>query len=85
MFTDDIKLPNMIYGKLLLSPVPHAKILSIDTSKALKFPGVKAILTGKDVTDISYGTSPPRYDENVLAKDKVRYVGDVVAAVTAVD
>jgi 4-hydroxybenzoyl-CoA reductase subunit alpha len=85
LYTDDIKLPNMIYGKLLLSSVPHAKIKSIDTKKALDLPGVKAILTGADVTDISYGTSPPRYDENVLAKDKVRYVGDVVAAVAAVD
>jgi 4-hydroxybenzoyl-CoA reductase subunit alpha len=46
---------------------------------------VKVILTGTDVTDLTYGTSPPRYDENVLAKDKVRYVGDVVAAVAAVD
>ena len=72
IYTDDIKLPNMIYGKLLLSPVPHAEIKSINTKKALELPGVKAILTGEDVTDISYGTSPPRYDENVLAKDKVR-------------
>ncbi|NNG26328.1 MAG: 2Fe-2S iron-sulfur cluster binding domain-containing protein, partial [Ignavibacteriaceae bacterium] len=85
LFTDDIKLPNMIYGKLLLSPVPHAKIKSISTKRALELQGVKAILTGEDVTDISYGTSPPRYDENVLAKDKVRYVGDVIAAVAAVN
>lgn len=85
LYTDDIKLPNMIYGKLLLSPLPHAKIKSIDTKKASELPGVKAILTGADVTDIFYGTSPPRYDENVLAKNKVRYVGDVVAAVAAID
>jgi 4-hydroxybenzoyl-CoA reductase subunit alpha len=85
LYTDDITLPNMIYGKLLLSPVPHAKIKSINTKKAKSLPGVKLILKGEDVTDISYGTSPPRYDENVLAKDRVRYVGDVVAAIAAVD
>ncbi|MCW9097274.1 MAG: 2Fe-2S iron-sulfur cluster-binding protein, partial [Ignavibacteriaceae bacterium] len=85
IYTDDIVLPNMIYGKLLLSPLPHAKIKSIKTEKAKALPGVKVILTGADVTDLTYGTSPPRYDENVLAKDKVRYVGDVVAAVAAID
>ena len=85
IYTDDIVLPNMIYGKLLLSPLPHAKIKSINTEKAKVLPGVKVILTGADVTDLTYGTSPPRYDENVLAKDKVRYVGDVVAAVAAID
>lgn len=85
IYTDDIVLPNMIFGKLLLSPLPHAKIKSIDTSEALKIPGVKAVLTGKDVPEITYGTSPPRYDENILAINKVRYVGDVIAAVAAVD
>ncbi len=84
-YTDDIVLPNMIYGKLLLSPVPHAKIKSINTDKAKALPGVKVVLTSKDVPGISYGTSPPRYDEHVLAKDKVRFIGDVVAAVAAVD
>lgn len=84
-YTDDINLPNMIYGKLLLSTVPHARIKSINIDKAKSLPGVKVILTGADVTDISYGTSPPRYDEFVLAKDKVRFVGDVVAAVAAID
>ena len=85
IYTDDIVLPNMIYGKLLLSPLPHAKIKSINTEKAKTLPGVKVIFTGADVTDLTYGTSPPRYDENVLAKDKVRYVGDVIAAVAAID
>jgi 4-hydroxybenzoyl-CoA reductase subunit alpha len=85
IYTDDIVLPNMIYGKLLLSPLPHAKIKYINTEKAKSLPGVKVILTGADVTDLTYGTSPPRYDENVLAKEKVRFVGDVVAAVAAVD
>ncbi len=85
IYTDDIKLPNMIYGKTLLSPHAHAKIISIDASKARELDGVKVVLTGADVPDLTYGTSPPRYDENILAKDKVRYVGDVVAAVAAVD
>jgi 4-hydroxybenzoyl-CoA reductase subunit alpha len=85
IYTDDIVLPNMIYGKLLLSPHPHARIKSINVEKAKTLTGVKVILTGADVTDITYGTSPPRYDENVLAKNKVRYVGDVVAAVAAID
>jgi 4-hydroxybenzoyl-CoA reductase subunit alpha len=84
-YTDDIVLPNMIYGKLLLSPVPHAKIKSINTDKAKALPGVKVVLTGEDVPGITYGTSPPRYDEYILAKDKVRFVGDVVAAVAAID
>jgi 4-hydroxybenzoyl-CoA reductase alpha subunit len=85
VYTDDITLPRMIYGKLLLSPVPHARIKSIDVSKAAALPGVHGVMTGADVPDVTYGTSPARYDETVLAKDKVRYVGDVVAAVAAVD
>ncbi|MCK9423405.1 MAG: molybdopterin-dependent oxidoreductase [Bacteroidales bacterium] len=85
LYTDDITLPNMIYGKLLLSSVPHARILSIDTSRAKVLPGVKVVLTGADVPDVRWGTSPPRYDETILAKDKVRFVGDVVAAVAAID
>jgi 4-hydroxybenzoyl-CoA reductase subunit alpha len=85
IYTDDITLPSMIYGKFLLSPHAHAKIISINATKAKSMPGVKVVLTGVDVPDITYGTSPPRYDETVLAKDKVRFVGDVVAAVAAVD
>ncbi|MDP1623256.1 MAG: molybdopterin-dependent oxidoreductase [Bacteroidales bacterium] len=85
VYTDDISLPNMIYGKLLLSAVPHAKIVSIDTSKAKALAGVKVVLTGADVPDVRWGTSPPRYDETILAKGKVRFVGDVVAAVAAID
>ncbi|MFH0866162.1 MAG: molybdopterin cofactor-binding domain-containing protein [Bacteroidota bacterium] len=85
LFTDDISLPGMIYGKLLLSPVAHANIKSINTKKALELPGVKVILTGADVPDVRWGTSPPRYDETILAKGKVRFVGDVVAAVAAIN
>jgi 4-hydroxybenzoyl-CoA reductase alpha subunit len=84
-YTEDIILPNMLVGKTLLSPHAHAKIISINTEKAKALPGVKVILTGKDVPDVNYGTSPPRYDENILAKDKVRFVGDVIASVAAED
>ncbi|MDO8632755.1 MAG: molybdopterin-dependent oxidoreductase, partial [Phycisphaerales bacterium] len=85
IYTADIHLPNMIYGKILGSTVAHGRIKRIDTSKAESLPGVLAIITGADVPDTEYGVSPARYDEYVLAKDKVRYVGDEVAAVAAVD
>ncbi|MCP3902252.1 MAG: molybdopterin-dependent oxidoreductase [Planctomycetes bacterium] len=84
-YTADISLPNMAHGKLLGSPIAHGVITRIDTSKAAALPGVLAILTGKDVTDTKHGVSPARYDEDVLAKDKVRHVGDPIAAVAAVD
>ena len=84
-YADDITLPNMLYGKILTSPFPHAKIVRIDISKAEALPGVKAILTGTDVPDTLYGVSPARYDEHILAKEKVCHIGDKVAAVAAVD
>jgi len=85
VFTDDMRLPGMLYGKILTSPHAHARILKIDTSRAEALEGVKAVITAADVPDTFYGVSPARYDEQVLAKDKVRYVGDEVAAVAAVD
>ncbi|MEE9167504.1 MAG: molybdopterin cofactor-binding domain-containing protein [Candidatus Neomarinimicrobiota bacterium] len=84
-FTDDISLPNMLHGKILTSTLPHARIVKIDARKAEALPGVKAILTGNDVPDVLYGVSPARYDEHILAKEKVCYVGDEIAAVAAVD
>ncbi len=84
-FTADFYFENMLYGKILHSPLAHGRIKNIDTSQAEALPGVKLVLTGKDVPDITYGVSPARYDEHVLAKDRVRYVGDEVAAVIAVD
>ncbi len=65
--------------------MPHANIISIDTKAAEALPGVQAVLTGADVPDITWGTSPARYDENILAQKKVRYVGDPVAVVAAID
>jgi len=85
VFTDDIRLPGMLFGKILTSPHPHARVLKVDTSRAESLEGVKAVLTAADVPDTFYGVSPARYDEQVLAKDRVRYVGDEVAAVAAVD
>jgi 4-hydroxybenzoyl-CoA reductase subunit alpha len=85
VFTDDIALPGMLYGKILTSPHAHARISSVDTSRAEALEGVKAVLTAADVPETFYGVSPARYDEQVLAKDRVRYVGDEIAAVAAVD
>ena len=85
LYTADISLPRMVHGKILGSPIAHGRIKRIDTSKAMALPGVLAVITGEDVPDTQYGVSPARYDEYVLAKDKVRHVGDKVAAVAAID
>ena len=88
LYTDDIKLPGMLYGKILRSPVPHARIVHIDVSKALALPGVKCVITGEDTPKIKYGNwrlFPDTQDEYPLAVDRVRFVGDEVAAVAAVD
>ncbi len=84
-YTADISLPNMLHGKILGSPVAHARVKRVDASKAAALEGVVAVITGADVPDTQYGVSPARYDEYVLAKDKVRHVGDPVAAVAAAD
>src|SRR5216110_3331445 len=81
-FADDLFLPRMLYAKLLRSPHPHAKIVRIDTTKAARLAGVKAVLTGKDLP-IPFGILPVSQDEHALAPDKVRFVGDPVAAVAA--
>ncbi|MBL4683152.1 MAG: molybdopterin-dependent oxidoreductase [Nannocystaceae bacterium] len=83
-YTDDIKLPGMLHAKIKRSPHPHAKIISIDASRALAMPGVYAVVTGKDFP-IPYGIIPWTPDETALAVDKALYVGDGVAAVAAVD
>jgi 4-hydroxybenzoyl-CoA reductase alpha subunit len=87
-YTFDLVLPNMLYGKILRSPYPHAKILNIDTSKAEKMIGVKAVVTGKDSLGVKQGIwrrFPELCDEEILARSKVRYIGDPVAAVAAID
>ena len=84
IYADDITLPRMLYGKLLGSRRPHARILSIDTSKAKAIPGVKAIITGEDLP-VKYGILPVSEDEYPLEIDRVRFVGDPIVAVAAVD
>src|SRR5258706_11685623 len=82
-FADDIVLPRMLFCKILRSHHPHALIRKIDLSKALTSPGVIAIITGKDLP-IPYGILPVSQDEHALCIDKVRFVGDPVAAVAAI-
>lgn len=81
-FADDIFLPRMAYCKLLRSPLPHARIRSLDVSRALAHPGVYLVLTGKDFP-IPYGILPVSQDEQALCTDRVRHVGDPIAAVIA--
>jgi 4-hydroxybenzoyl-CoA reductase subunit alpha len=83
-YADDIVLPRMLFCKLLRSTVPHAKIISIDTSKAEAYPGVKAVITGKDIPHC-FGALPISEDEYPLALNRVRMVGEPVAAIAAVD
>ncbi|MCZ6626103.1 MAG: molybdopterin-dependent oxidoreductase, partial [Deltaproteobacteria bacterium] len=78
----DLVLPDMLYGKVLFSARPHAKIRRIDTEKAKKYPGVHAVITGHDAPWI-HGESI--HDKPFLAQEKVRYIGEPVAAVAAVD
>ncbi len=84
-YADDMKFPGMLYASILQSPLAHARIINIDTSKARKLKGVKAVVTAKEAGLVKYGVSPARYDETLFAHDKVRYVGDEIAAVAAVD
>ncbi|MDH4218327.1 MAG: xanthine dehydrogenase family protein molybdopterin-binding subunit, partial [Candidatus Aminicenantes bacterium] len=87
-YTFDVKLPRMLYGKILRSPYPHAKIIHIDTSKVEKLSGVKAAVTGKDTLGIKQGIwrrFKELCDEEILARSKVRYIGEPVAAVAAID
>ena len=85
-FTGDLVLPRMLYARALRSPLPHAKILHIYTTKAERLIGVKAVITGKDTADIQMSRLfCPIKDEPLLAVDRVRYIGDEVAAVAAVD
>jgi 4-hydroxybenzoyl-CoA reductase subunit alpha len=83
-FADDISFPRMLHCRLLRSSVPHAKVLSIDTSRAEQAEGVFLVLTGTSFP-IPYGILPVSHDEHALCPDKVRFVGDPVAAVIARD
>ena len=84
IYADDIQLPGMLHAKTLRSPHSHARILSIDTSRAEALEGVHAVITGADMPT-KYGVIPWTPDENALATDLVRFIGDEVAAVAAID
>lgn len=84
LFTDDLRLPGMLVGKMLRSPHAHARILGIDISRAEALPGVKAVAIGAELP-VRCGILPRAEDETALAVDKVRYVGEPVAAVAAID
>ncbi len=88
VYTDDLKMPGMLHGALLRSPHAHARIVAIDTAKARALPGVKDVLTGADLLPVKYGNwrlVPDLQDETALATDRVRFIGDEVAAVCALD
>ena len=84
LYTDDMVLPRMAYGKIKRSPHPHANIKNINYEKALSLPGVLTVITGKEAP-VPYGIVPQAPTEYAMAVDKVRYVGEAVAAVAAVD
>lgn len=87
-FTVDIQLSGMLYGRILRSPYPHAKILNINAEKAKRLRGVRAVISGRDVPKVKFGVFthlPQTHDQFGLAMDKVRYIGEEVAAVAAVD
>jgi 4-hydroxybenzoyl-CoA reductase alpha subunit len=84
MYADDVFLPRMLHGKVLRSPYPHAVLRKVDCARALALPGVVAAATGADLP-VRYGILPSSPDETVFAIEKVRYVGDPIAAVVADD
>ncbi|GAB4255696.1 MAG: xanthine dehydrogenase family protein molybdopterin-binding subunit [Deferrisomatales bacterium] len=82
-FVSDLVLPRMLHGRILRSPHPHARLLRVDTSRAEALPGVKAVATYADTPGVRFG--PRSEDWTIFAADKVRFCGDEVAAVAAVD
>src|SRR5918999_2819694 len=82
IYADDLVLPRMIYGKLLRSPHPHARVHGINAARALQLEGVYAVITGADLPE-KFGIMPSTQDEEALVIDKARYAGDPVVAVAA--
>ena len=82
-YAADIPRPGLVWGKVLRSPLAHARIVSIDTSRATRLAGVQAVLTGADLPDVRVGRQ--MRDLPVLARERVRFVGEKVAAVAAED
>jgi len=85
IYTGDIQLPGMAYAKILRSPVPHARVTKVDASKARELTGVIATLTRDDIKEFAYKYGATYKDQSIVAVEKVRYVGDPVAAVLAED
>jgi 4-hydroxybenzoyl-CoA reductase subunit alpha len=83
-YADDIQRPGMLVGRLLRSPWPHARLVSIDVSAARALPGVHAVLTGERYPT-PFGVLPITHDETAIAVGKARYIGDIIAAVAAQD
>src|SRR5947199_4812478 len=77
-YAGDLRLPGMLWGKVLRSPFPHARIVRMDTSGALKLPGVHAVLTGHDLAGMLVGRT--LRDVPLLAQEEVRFVGEKVAS-----
>jgi CO/xanthine dehydrogenase Mo-binding subunit len=84
-YVSDIQLPGILIGKVLRSPLPHAKILQIDISRAIRIAGVKAVVTAADTPRRKFCMNPAWANNMLLQDEKVRYVGDQVAAVAAID
>jgi len=84
-YADDLTRPDMLVGAILHSPLAHARVVHVDTSRAERLPGVRAVLTARNSPSCYFGVSPARYDETLFCGDKVRYVGDEVAMVAAID
>ena len=85
IFTGDIRLPRMLSAAVLRSPYAHARIKSIDASEAKALPGVKAVITGQDTAGVKWGVFRYTRDQELMPTEKVRYVGEEVAAVAADD
>jgi len=85
VFTGDIELPGMVYAKILRSPVAHAKLVKVDATRALKHNGVIDVLTRDSIKELNFRYGATYKDQSIVAVDKVRYVGDPVAAVLAID
>jgi 4-hydroxybenzoyl-CoA reductase subunit alpha len=83
-YTADFIVPGMLAGRILRSPYSHAEVLDIDVAEAAKLPGVKAIVTGAECDKV-FGVLPVARTEHVLARDRVRYRGEPIAAVAAID
>ena len=82
-YTGDLVIPGMLHGRILRSPYPHARIVAIDTSRAAALPGIREVATGKDTLGFKAGGIAAEGDEPYLALDKVRFIGDEVAAFIA--